>query len=66
MAIMLPERLPADVESDAERRLFDEFRDTFRDDFTVFAGVAWLTKERGRGASDGEADFVVAHYSSSR
>lgn len=61
MAVMFPERLPVDVESDAERRLFDEFRRTFSDDFTVFAQVAWLSKQRGRGAFDGEADFVVAH-----
>ena len=61
MAIMFPERLPENVESDAERRLFDEFRRTFSDDFTVFAGVAWLSKRRGRGAFDGEADFIVAH-----
>lgn len=61
MAIMFPERLPADVESDAERRLFEEFRQTFSDDFTVFAQVAWLSKQRGKGAFDGEADFVVAH-----
>ena len=61
MAVMFPERLPADIESDAERRLFDEFRQSFSDDFTVFAQVAWLSKQRGRGAFDGEADFVVAH-----
>ena len=56
VAIMFPERLPADVESDAERRLFEEFRQTFSDDFTVFAQVAWLSKQRGKGAFDGEAD----------
>ena len=61
MAIMFPERLPDDVESDAERRIFDQFRDSFGDDFTVFAGVAWLSKKRGGGAFHGEADFVVAH-----
>jgi hypothetical protein len=60
MARMLPERLPADVESAAERRLFELFRTEFSDDFVVFSQVRWLAKRR-RGAQDGEADFIVAH-----
>jgi hypothetical protein len=58
---MFPERLPGSVDSEAERRLFDQFRTEFSDDFTVFAGVSWISKRRGKGAFDGEADFVVAH-----
>ncbi len=54
---MIPERLPEDVESDGGRRLFDEFRRVFSDDFSLFADVAWLSKRRGEGAFDGEADF---------
>lgn len=52
MAVMFPERRPAAVDSDAERRLFGEFRQTFSDGFTVFAQVAWLSKQRGTGARD--------------
>ncbi len=61
MAIMFPERLPSTVESEAERKLFDEFRRDFSDDFVVFSQVQWLSKRRGAAAQDGEADFVVAH-----
>lgn len=61
MARMFPERLPQDVASEAERRLFDLFRDGFSDDWAVFAGPRWLARTRKRGARDGEADFVVAH-----
>ncbi|TMB99966.1 MAG: nerd domain protein [Chloroflexi bacterium] len=61
MARMFPERLPAEVKSEAERRLFDIFKSEFSDDFVVFHGVRWLARRRGGGATDGEADFVVAH-----
>ena len=61
MARLYPERLPDTVESQAERRLFDVFQKEFSDDFVVFSQVRWLAKRRGRGAEDGEADFVVAH-----
>jgi hypothetical protein len=61
MARMYPEKLPPGMESEAERGLFEQFRDEFSDDFTVFAQVRWLAKRRKGGASDGEADFVVAH-----
>ena len=61
MARMYPERLPADVESGAERRLFEAFRTEFSDDFVVFSQVRWLARLRRDGAEDGEADFVVAH-----
>jgi len=61
LARMFPERLPADVESEAERRLFDIFKSDFGDDFAVFSQVRWLARRRGGAAADGEADFVVAH-----
>ena len=61
MARMYPERLPSDVESGAERRLFEAFRTEFSDDFVVFSQVRWLARLRRDGAEDGEADFVVAH-----
>ena len=61
MARMFPERLAKDVESEAERRLFEQFKRDFSDDFAVFHGVSWLGKRRSGGAFDGEADFVIAH-----
>jgi hypothetical protein len=60
MARLFPEKLPPGVESDAERRLFDVFRNEFSDDFLVFCNVNWLARDRGK-ARDGEADFIVAH-----
>jgi UvrD-like helicase C-terminal domain/Nuclease-related domain/AAA ATPase domain len=57
---MFPERLPSETDSEAERRLFEAFRDEFSDDWVVFAQVSWLAQRRDR-ATDGEADFVVAH-----
>ena len=61
MAKMFPERLPKDVESEAERRLFERFQRDFSDEFAVFHGVAWLSRRRNGGTFDGEADFIVAH-----
>jgi hypothetical protein len=58
---MFPELLRADVESEAERRLFDSFRTDFGDEWAVFSQVRWLAKHRRGSARDGEADFVVAH-----
>jgi hypothetical protein len=61
MARMYPEKFPPGMESEAERGLFEQFRDEFSDDFRVFSQVRWLAKRRKGGASDGEADFIVAH-----
>ena len=61
MARMFPEHLPADVESPAERRLYELFERSLPKDFTVFHGVRWLSGCRGRDPQDGEADFVLAH-----
>jgi len=61
MARMFPEHLPAEVESAAERRLYELFERGLPKDFTVFHGVRWLSGCRGRDPQDGEADFVVAH-----
>jgi hypothetical protein len=58
---MFPKRPSPEVESQAERRLFDVFRTEFSDDWVVFSGVRWLAKDRRGDARDGEADFVIAH-----
>ena len=56
---MYPERLPPSVQSDAERVLFDAFRDQLSDRRTVLAGVNWIyANHRGQGRT-AEADFVV-------
>ena len=58
---MIPEAPGADVESKAEVRLFEHFRDDVSDDFVAFHHVAWLMPGGKRRPSQGEADFVVAH-----
>jgi hypothetical protein len=56
----IPDRLADDVQSDAERRLFERLRDETSDTITAFHGVAWLVPSRGK-PRQGEADFVLAH-----
>jgi len=60
MAKMFPDRLPDDVKSPAERRLYKAFKEQLSDDFTVFHQVRWQVKNLRNGAKDGEADFVIA------
>jgi hypothetical protein len=57
---MYPESIPAGAAGSAERVLFRELRAQLSDEWTVLHSVRWLSHEGGR-ASDGEADFVVAH-----
>jgi nuclease-like protein/AAA domain-containing protein len=61
MARMIPSALRSDVESSAERRLFERLRDQTPSEVVGFHSVAWLLPgERGK-ARQGEADFVLAH-----
>lgn len=61
MARMYPERLPEQVESAAERRLFQELAAQLDNTYTVIYSAKWLANyERGR-ARPGEADFLIAH-----
>jgi len=58
---MIPDRLREDVESTAERRLFERLRHATSDEIVAFHSVAWLVPgEKGR-PRQGEADFVLAH-----
>jgi hypothetical protein len=61
MARMYPNQLSPDTVSDAERRLYEAFRDKLESDYTVFHSVAWLSQDRQGRPRDGEADFVIAH-----
>lgn len=58
---MIPDTLRADVDSSAERLLFDEFRRQLPDTFHVLHGVAWLQRDRRRYDRDGEIDFLIIH-----
>jgi hypothetical protein len=61
MARMYPARPRVETKSQAERRLYDVFRDGLPDDYVVFHSVAWQVRDTRSGAQDGEADFVIAH-----
>jgi len=61
MAQMIPNRLRVETKSQAEKILYQAFRDQLTDDFTVFHHVAWQVPSQCGGARDGETDFVIAH-----
>jgi hypothetical protein len=65
MARMYPDRIPecyrADPGHAAECDLYLTLLEMLPDEYSVFGWVAWVTPGRGRGARDGEADFVLAH-----
>lgn len=65
MARMYPDRIPQSVRDtvylDAECTVYEALRDQLPEDWSVFAWVKWVLRQRGEGARDGEADFVLAH-----
>ena len=61
MARMYPSPINSETKSDAERVLYDAFRDQLDDSYTVFHGVAWQSQDKRGRARDGEADFVIVH-----
>src|SRR6266699_1192019 len=61
MAQMYPSFFDTDVNSSAERRLYEALARELDDEWVVFHHVKWVgTDERGHPC-DGETDFVVAH-----
>jgi hypothetical protein len=61
MARMYPNELSPDTKSDAERLLYEAFRDGLDNSYTVFHSVAWQSLDGEGRPRDGEADFVIAH-----
>ncbi len=61
MARMYPNQLSPDTKSDAERLLYEVFRDGLGNDYTVFHSVAWQSLDGEGRPRDGEADFVIVH-----
>jgi nuclease-like protein len=53
--------LPDDVKSDGEVKVFHALRDGLDDAWDVFHSVGWVRRDPGKGAEDGEIDFVLAH-----
>lgn len=61
MAQMCPPFFDLDVNSAAERRLYEAFARELDDQWVVFHHVKWVgTDDRGHQC-DGETDFVIAH-----
>ena len=61
MARMYPNELSPDTKSDAERLLYEAFRDGLDNSYTVFHSVAWQSLDGEGRPRDGGADFVIAH-----
>jgi hypothetical protein len=61
MAQMYPNTLDINTESEAERRLYQAFKEVLDDQFVVFHSVAWQSLNEEKQPRDGEADFVIAH-----
>jgi len=59
MARMFPNRIPDDVESYAERRLYEMLREQLPDEWRVFYHARWLARSTRQGAQDGEIDFCI-------
>jgi hypothetical protein len=58
---MYPNQLSPDTKSNAERKLYQAFRNELEDEYTIFHGVAWPSLDAEGRPRDGEADFVIAH-----
>ncbi|MCC7362111.1 MAG: NERD domain-containing protein [Anaerolineales bacterium] len=58
---MYPERLRTETLSNAEKELYRRFATQLPAEFHVFHSVSWQVPDVRYGASDGEADFLLAH-----
>jgi hypothetical protein len=58
---MYPTPINPATKSNAERVLYEAFRNQLDDSFIVFHSVAWQSKSRQGRARDGETDFLVVH-----
>ena len=59
MARMIPETIPADTRSDAEKKVFPILKDRLNDNFTVFHSYNMLTHNRQNKFLEGEIDFLI-------
>jgi len=57
-----PDPIQDDTKSDAEKTLYRLFKEQLIDtDFVIIHSVAWIMRNPKDRASDGEADFIIAH-----
>ncbi len=59
MAEMYPERLPEQVDSEAERKLFDALKSQLPDSMAALYSVRWLERVPGSHDLDSEIDFLI-------
>ena len=62
MAVMYPrELLAGESKSWGEEKVFAALRDGLPDDWEAFHSASWIAADPGKGAVDGEIDFVLCH-----
>src|SRR5688572_2914853 len=61
MATIFPTPISADTNSNAERKLYNLFRDKLDPEYTIIHSVKWITRDPKRYGPVGEADFVIIH-----
>jgi hypothetical protein len=64
MAKIIPDygsRIAQEITSGAERRVYEALQTGLPDDYTVLHSVAWVARQPGERAQDGEADFMLVH-----
>ncbi len=62
MAVMYPRTLfKPDLKSEAEGKVFDALEAHLDDEWEVFHSAAWVVRDKKRGSTDGEIDFVIVH-----
>jgi hypothetical protein len=53
--------IEAEVESPAEKRVFEALETGLDDEWEAFHSVSWMIRDPAEGAIDGEIDFVLCH-----
>lgn len=64
MAKMIPDygsRIALEIKSGAERRVYEALKGGLPDDYTALHSVAWIARQPGAHAQDGETDFMLVH-----
>src|SRR3546814_3167284 len=63
MAVCIPPVNNAQATSTAELRLHAALGAQLADDYLVMHSIAWISRPKGQGPRDGEADFLICHPS---
>ena len=55
------ELLAGESKSGGEEKVFAALRDELPDEWEAFHSASWIAADPGKGAVDGEIDFVLCH-----